>query len=394
MVVQKLQSEATCKFDASCIDLMNIVSRYLTRNIAASVIFVLMGFIVLFAFFDFINELDDVGKNGYKVQHAIAYVALQVPNHIYEIMPIACLIGSIYALSQLAANSEFTAMRAAGLGRKNALIPILGLGLCFSFLTIFVGEVVAPPSERLAQKVRLTSMGVGAVGQFRSGVWLKDTISINGDLSLRFVNVGEVKTEGQLTNVRVFDFDKDFRLREIIETDSARFIGNKKWRFGKGKSTVMTNSDLSSSLTLGAQEREFLEHEWLSELNPDIFTVLLVDPSRMSALSLVQYVQHLHENKQNASRYEIAMWKKLIYPLAAVVMMFLALPFAYLQARAGGIGIKVFAGIMLGIAFHFMNGLFSHLGLLNTWPPFFTVAAPPLVALLIATGLLAWVDRT
>jgi lipopolysaccharide export system permease protein len=373
---------------------MNIVSRYLSKNIAISIVYVLIGFIALFAFFDFINELDDVGKNAYKVQHAIGYVALQVPSHIYEIMPIACLIGSIYALAQLAANSEFTAMRAAGLGRKNALIPIFILGLVFSFFTIFVGEIVAPPAERLAQKLRLTSMGAGAVGQFRSGVWLKDTISIDGDVSLRFVNVGQVKAEGRLNDVRVFEFDREFRLKELIETESARFVGGKKWLFGKGKSTVMTNSALSASLTLGAQEREFSEHEWLSELNPDIFSVLLVDPSRMSALSLVQYVQHLHENKQNANRYEIAMWKKLIYPLAAVVMMFLALPFAYLQARAGGIGVKVFAGIMLGIAFHFMNGLFSHLGLLNTWPPFFTVAAPPFVALLIATGLLAWVDRT
>jgi lipopolysaccharide export system permease protein len=373
---------------------MNIVSRYLLKNIALAITLVLLGFVALFAFFDFINELDDVGKNAYKAQHAIAFVALQVPGRIYEIMPIACLIGAIYALSQLAANSEFTAMRAAGLGRTNALIPIFLLGLGFSLVTIFIGELVAPPADRLAQKVRLTSMGAGPVGQFRSGVWLKDTISVDGEIALRFVNVGQVKAEGQLTDVRVFEFDREFRLKELIETDSARFLSGKKWLFGKGKSTVMTNSAITNSLSLGAQERVFSEHEWLSDLNPDIFTVLLVDPSRMSALSLVQYVQHLHENKQNASRYEIAMWKKLIYPLASVVMMFLALPFAYLQARAGGIGVKVFAGIMLGIAFHFINGLFSHLGLLNTWPPFFTVAAPPLGALLIAMGLLSWVDRT
>jgi lipopolysaccharide export system permease protein len=373
---------------------MTIVSRYLIKNIAVAIAFVLLGFIALFAFFDFINELDDVGKNAYKVQHAIAYVALQVPSHIYEIMPIACLIGSIYALSQLAANSEFTAMRAAGLGRTNALIPILLLGFGFSLLTIAVGEGIAPPAERLAQKVRLTSMGASSIGQFRSGVWLKDTISVDGNVSLRFVNVAQVKAEGQLKDLRIFEFDSDFRLKELIETESARYVGDKRWQFGKGKSTVMTNSALASSLTLGAQEKSFLQKEWLSDLNPDIFTVLLVDPARMSALSLVQYVQHLNENKQSAGRYEIAMWKKLIYPLAAVVMMFLALPFAYLQVRAGGIGVKVFAGIMLGIAFHFLNGLFSHLGLLNTWPPLVTVAAPPLVALFIATGLLAWVDRT
>ncbi len=107
--------------------------------------------------------------------------------------------------------------------------------------------------------------------------------------------------------------------------------------------------------------------------------MLLVDPDRMSILNLVQYVQHLRENQQQSNRYEIALWKKLVYPLAVIVMMALALPFAYLQARAGGIGYKVFAGIMLGIAFHFLNGLFSHLGLLNTWPPMLSAGIPSIL---------------
>jgi lipopolysaccharide export system permease protein len=114
----------------------------------------------------------------------------------------------------------------------------------------------------------------------------------------------------------------------------------------------------------------------------------------MSALSLYRYVRHLQENRQNSSQYEIALAKKLVYPLAVIVMMALALPFAYLQARAGGIGYKVFAGIMLGIAFHFLNGLFSHLGLLNTWPPLLSVSIPSLGAFALALGMLAWVDRT
>jgi lipopolysaccharide export system permease protein len=235
---------------------------------------------------------------------------------------------------------------------------------------------------------------VGSVGQFRSGVWLKDTVSIEGRIARRFVNVGEVKSGGELSNIRIFEFDENLRLSELIEAKSARFVNSRNWSLEDGKSTVMAAEPEPADLLLNASEKSFSQRQWISELSPDIFTVLLVDPARMSALSLIQYVRHLEENKQQANRYEIAMWKKLIYPLAAVVMMFLALPFAYLQARAGAIGVKVFAGIMLGISFHFMNGLFAHLGLLNTWPAFMTVAAPPTMALLIAMGMLAWVDRT
>jgi lipopolysaccharide export system permease protein len=120
----------------------------------------------------------------------------------------------------------------------------------------------------------------------------------------------------------------------------------------------------------------------------------MVMPERMSAINLFNYIRHLRENQQNTELHEIAFWKKVVYPLAVIVMMALALPFAYLQSRAGGIGYKVFAGIMLGVAFHFLNGLFSHLGLLNTWPPLLAVSIPSIAAFVVALGLLRWVDRT
>jgi hypothetical protein len=104
--------------------------------------------------------------------------------------------------------------------------------------------------------------------------------------------------------------------------------------------------------------------------------VLLVMPERMSVASLYRYIRHLKDNQVKTQRYEIAMWKKLVYPLAALVMMALALPFAYLQDRMGAVSVKVFAGIMLGITFHMLNGLFSNLGAINSWPPFFSAMTP------------------
>ena len=79
----------------------------------------------------------------------------------------------------------------------------------------------------------------------------------------------------------------------------------------------------------------------------------------MSAWNLYSYSQHLKENRQKALRYEIALWMKVMYPLAVLVMMVLALPFAYFQKRQGGVGARIFTGIMLGIAFYMMNRLFA-----------------------------------
>ncbi|HQD84163.1 MAG TPA: LptF/LptG family permease, partial [Quisquiliibacterium sp.] len=134
---------------------MSVIGRYVAREVGAAVSFVLVGFLALFAFFDFINELDDIGRGGYRLQHAVISVLLGLPSRIYELMPIAALIGTIYAMAQFAQHSEFTAMRAAGLSRRRALQSIVVIGAWLSVATAIVGELLTPSAERLAQTVRL-----------------------------------------------------------------------------------------------------------------------------------------------------------------------------------------------------------------------------------------------
>ena len=147
---------------------MTVVTRYLAREIVLGVLFVLFGFLALFAFFDLVGELDDLGKGAYRIQHALAFVALTLPSRVYELMPVASLIGSVYALARFASQSEFTAMRAAGRGRVRALKAIVLAGLGCALFTALMGEVVSPPTERLAQRLRLGALGKGTVGEFRS----------------------------------------------------------------------------------------------------------------------------------------------------------------------------------------------------------------------------------
>jgi lipopolysaccharide export system permease protein len=375
---------------------MIVVGRYLAREIAYGVIFVLFGFLGLFAFFDLVNELDDLGRGTYRIQHAIGFVALSLPAHIYELMPVAALIGAIYALAQFASHSEFTAMRAAGMGRTIALRGVLGVGAAFALVTALIGEVVAPPADRLAQSLRLTALGATVGGQFRSGMWIKDTLrdAQGSPLALRFVNIGALQPDAALEGLQIFEFDPDFTLRSVIRAKRARWTGDGMWTLHELEETQFVSGQTLDRLpTLSSRLVKEAERGWASELGPDIVRVAMLEPDRMSLIGLVQYTRHLRENRQNSERYEIALWKKIVYPLAVIVMMALALPFGYLQVRAGSIGYKVFAGIMLGVAFHFLNGLSSHLGLLNTWPAWLSVSIPSLVALAVAFGMLGWVGR-
>jgi lipopolysaccharide export system permease protein len=352
---------------------MRVIRRYLAREIYAATSLVLVAFLGLFAFFDLIHELGDIGKGAYQLQHAALFVLLTVPGHVYELMPIAALIGTVYALAQLAAHSEITVMRVSGLSTPLALRNVALIGLTFVAITFLFGELVAPASERAAQALRLRATSSSIAQDFRSGLWVRD--------ELRFVNVGEVRPDTRLMGVKIYEFDRDYRLRSISYAAEGEYMPPNKWKLTRVTRTVFS--------PVGTRIEEAKDMEWSSELNPDILGVLLVQPDKMSIVNLYLYIRHLSENRQKVERYEIAMWKKVIYPLAVLVMMMMALPFAYMQVRAGGVSLKIFAGIMLGLVFHLLNSLFAHLGAINTWPPFLSAVTPSVIFLLLA-GVMLW----
>ena len=382
---------------------MKLMARYLTREIAGGIMAVLLGFLGLFAFFDLINELDDIGQGGYRLPQAVLYVLLGLPSHIYELMPVAALIGCIYALAQFAQNSEFTAMRAAGMSRQLALRGVLVLGVLLAVLTAVAGEWIAPMAEQRAQQLRMDGLGKGSgVGAFRSGLWLKDSVrGPDGQrLQTRFVNIGTLEADGGLSKVAIHEFDTDFRLTAVIHAEHGRYQPAhngqaSSWRLEGVETTRFNVSRTQTGYdALHAAVERRPETIWVSDLNPALLSVLAIAPDRMSALALWRYTSHLKENAQNANRYELALWKKVVYPLAIIVMLMLALPFGYLQVRAGGIGLKLFFGISLGVGFYIMNGLFSNLGLINTWPPWLAVSIPSILFLALALVMLNRVGRT
>jgi lipopolysaccharide export system permease protein len=251
------------------------------------------------------------------------------------------------------------------------------IGTVFVVLTFVIGEYLAPPSERAAQRLRLQATSSVVGQQFRSGLWVKDATT--------FVNVHTVLPDNRLKGVRIYRFDKDYQLQSISEAADGEFLPPNKWRLSDIVQTVFAAG--------GVDVQRIAQMQWQSALNPEILAVLLVVPERMTIGNLYRYTQHLKENRQRTERYEIALWKKLVYPVAALVMMALALPFALRLHRFGGVSVRVFAGIMIGILFHMLNGLFSNLGIINSWPAPVAALAPSLLFVFAAAGMLWWVER-
>ncbi|HET9463037.1 MAG TPA: LPS export ABC transporter permease LptG [Thiobacillus sp.] len=356
---------------------MNLLARYLAGQVLAASGFVLLALLVLFAFFDVMQELGSLGRNNYGLGQAAVVVLLGVPGHLYEILPVAALIGTLFALSRLVGNSEYAVMRVSGLSNWRVAGYFAVIGTLLSLLVLVFGEYVAPWSDQAAQRYKLSATRSVVAQQFRSGLWVKDGSA--------FINVREVMPDNTLRGIEIYGFDAAGRLGSIRAAEQADWRGNQTWSLHQ---VMETHFDAD-----GIRAERSASQDWQSVLTPNILGVLLIAPEKMSARTLWRYITHLKENNQNATRYELALWSKFLSPFVIPIMMLIAMPFAIRRPRAGGTSIMIFFGILAGLGFHLLSRLFGHLGLLNNWPAVAVSILPLLIFLAIALAGIRWVDR-
>ncbi|HEX8788642.1 MAG TPA: LptF/LptG family permease, partial [Telluria sp.] len=311
---------------------MKVLQRYFFVSITQAVAFVLVAFLGLTAFMDLTQELPAVGKGGYLLQHALLYVLLLVPGHVYEVMPVAALIGTIYTMAQFAQSSEFTIMRASSMSTSMAGFMLAKIGLVFVIVTFIFGELVTPRSAPLAERVRLAARGATVSAEFRSGMWTKDIVHANGAkgpvTGSRFFNARQILPDGSLRDVHIYEFDNSMRMRSMLTAASASFMGDSTWRLQDVTEDLFSNSrvlpepgapvpkgqTIQSSFgldTAAVATHKLPSLDLVSEVTPKILSVSRTDPEHMSANELAVYTRHLAENRQETERFKIAFWKKL-----------------------------------------------------------------------------------
>ncbi len=363
---------------------MKTLRRLIYGEVINAVAFVTLGFLALFFFFDFVEEMQSVGRHaatGYTLVHAFTYVTLMVPSHLYELLPIAVLIGTIFVMARFAQSSEFTILRTSGLDPWRALKTLLSLGLGFVLLTFAIGDYLSPAADRTAQLLKARYTGRITVGQ--TGAWLKEKQAY-GQYA---VNVAALASDGSLHGIRIFEFDNRGLLMSMTQADAATIQNDDAWMLSQVRRTEFT---IKTSETAKIDRSDLPLMRWPNQISAEMVSAALLKPERMSTLDLFQYIQHLQSNSQAAQRYEIEFWKKVFYPLSCLVMVVLALPFAYLHFRAGGITTYVFGGVMAGISFFLLNNVFGYIGNLQNWQPWLTAALPGLIYTLLSLTAFGW----
>lgn len=347
-----------------------IIDRYLWASTLQGLLIAWLALVLLDVFFAFINEAEKTNAL-YTTTQASIYLIYTLPARFYEFFPNAALIGTLLGLGNLAANSEFIAMRAAGLSISKIIFSVVKLGLILALLLFAIGEWVVPNTDLQARnfKAQLKNKNIVLVGG--AGLWVKDKNSI--------INIDSVLSSTQVSDVSIYTFKKDHSgLESLTEVEKANAREN-GWDFRNVTTTIFKKNEVIKHRDLLATSVNFVD--------PNILETATVDPNQLSSSALTQIIKYQRENEIKTDKYELIYWKRFSVPLSAVVMLILAMPFLFGSNRGGGAGQRVFIGIVVGIVFYLVNRSVNELGIVYGFSPLASAFLPSIA--FFAIGLLA-----
>jgi lipopolysaccharide export system permease protein len=349
---------------------MSVLARYLRRSILGHTLLVMLVLLVLTSLYLFITQQDEIGTGTYSTEDALLFVALNLPQQAFDMLPIAALIGALLALGNLARSMELTVIRAAGVSTLRIASWVGAAGILLMLLTAALGEIIAPQMQQYARQMKTFAKFHDYSMAGNQTAWAKDRDTI---LSVKQQNTGN--TYG---GVYVFKFDGQRRLLSVGKASAASIDADNRWRLSDYRESRMVEDRIVPS---HADSAELETH-----LSPEFLGLAIADPDSLPGRALYSYVQHLQQNGLDSRKYETAFWARIARTVAIAIIVILAVPFAFGPMRSTGTGARTVVGIMLGVAFFLLAKMLESGGAVFNLPPF-AIAWAPTVLLALITGL-------
>ncbi len=341
--------------------MIRILDMYIARTIVSTSALCLLVLTGLSSLIKFVDQLRLVGRGDMTTWDVVMYVFFLIPRDIEMFFPIAAMLGALIGMGMLASSSELVVMQAAGMSRLNIAASVMKTAIPLMILAMLLGEYVAPVAEQTARELRAQKTSGGSLISARSGTWAKD-----GDL---FVNITEVREADRLNGITIYDFDNN-TLRHVTHAEQASFDG-RAWQL-----TGVTKTDFSHTRI---QRTSHEWERWQSSLTPDKLQVVTVKPESLSIQGLFGYLDYLEANRQDTTRYELALWRKFAQPVTVGVMMMLGLSFIFGPLRSVTMGARILLGVITGFTFYLSNEIFGPMSLVMGLPVFLGAFLPSLL---------------
>lgn len=350
---------------------MKTIDRYLSRSVAASSLLVLIVLLALFSLVTLVSELEDVGRGSYDLIDAVQVILLTLPGLASQLMPLVALLGTTLGLGMLALNNELVVLRASGISLGRVVGSVMRVGLGLIAIAIVLGEWVAPRAEQVAQSLRATALHEPVTLKTDKGFWARD--------GRRFINIRQIFPDGRLGDIRIFELDEEHRLRATVHAATAAYQGD-EWLLEDILRTTIGDDQVTTE--------RLPEAAWRSLIDPGLIDVVAVRPEKLSAWGLYKYIEYLHDNNLAAGRYELALWGKIMAPVATGVMVFLAVPFIFGSLRSVSITQRILVSAFIGIGFHIFNQTVNYVALVYGFYPAFSAIFPTVLFFMLALFLM------
>ncbi|MDH3760305.1 MAG: LPS export ABC transporter permease LptG [Gammaproteobacteria bacterium] len=348
-----------------------IINRYIQRSIHLGTLAALLLLVSLSLFFLLVRELDDLGQGSYGWVQMLQFLALSVPGKIVEFMPLAVLLGSILSLGALAGNSEVIAMQASGFSLHRMLSAVLQAALLLAVVNFLLADLVVPDSETGAGRLKNLSQENTTALQSREGLWIKD--------GSRVVHVQALLPNGYARDIEIYQLDQKGKLVSTLHAARAIPV-NGGWELQQVRQSLISEQKVVT--------RDFEQLAYKGSLSEELLRVLMIEPRKMSSMSLYAYLKFLDDNRLDSQVEKLIFWKKLFAPLTIVVMCLLAFPFVLGSQRQASGGQRLLTGILLGLAFVVLDRLLTQLGIQLKIIPLLVALLPNLLFLSLAIYLL------
>ncbi|MDK2779301.1 MAG: LPS export ABC transporter permease LptG [Pseudomonadota bacterium] len=338
---------------------MRQLDSYIARNVFMATLVVIVVIVGLDAIFTLVDELDQL-KGDYQFLQALEFMGLRLPRRAYEYMPMACLIGCLAGLGSMAANSELTVMRAAGVSVARISMAVLKPMALLMILSLLVAEFAIPALERIAQSQKAVAQGRGdLLSNKGKGYWHRE-----GNDFMRFT---AVEPGGVLHGVTLYQFDDEHELQRV-RTARRAIYQRSHWQM-EDVNDVFLAADSTRVSHLD-------NINWKTELSPDSLSVVMVEPRDMSISGLFSYAGYLQKQGLNADNYLLSFWRKVTQPLGTFALVVLGISFIFGPLRAVTPGYRIFSGILVGLVYKYAEELLAPASIVFGFAPIWASIIP------------------
>jgi lipopolysaccharide export system permease protein len=346
--------------------MIKILQRYIAKSIIAATAMTALVVTGIMFLLTFLSELKNIGEGDYGVGQALFYVLLRMPNQLYQFSPLLLLLGSIIGLSLLSSSRELIVMRSSGFAVRRIIFSVLGTALFLILMISIVGEWIGPDLSSRAEIQKENAQNAGQAVVTSAGVWFH--------LDNNFIHVRQVVGRQLLEDVTRYQFDDNHQLQEAYYAKSLSYL-NHQW--------VMTDVAKTSFYDDRTKSQSFAQLPWNLKFNQNLFNIGLVEPNEMSLPKLLKFERYLEQNGLQATQYQYNFWLRVFQPLAALVMIFLAIPFVLGVMSTSTMGWRIIVGIMVGFTFYILNAFLGQLCIVYQVPALLAAMVPLILFILL-----------